>query len=43
MDDQAAGDPEIEWTLTAGTYTLEVAVREDGTLADAIAIVSVPQ
>lgn len=34
------GNQVVEFTLPAGTHTLEVARREDGTLLDAIAIVS---
>ena len=29
---------EVEFTLSAGTHTLEIARREDGTLLDAIAV-----
>lgn len=32
---------EVEWTMAAGTYTLEVAYREEGTLLDAIQISNV--
>ncbi|MCH8216260.1 MAG: hypothetical protein IH892_05755 [Planctomycetes bacterium] len=33
------GDSVVEFTLSAGTHTLEIARREDGTLLDAIAVV----
>jgi hypothetical protein len=32
------GNTEVEWTMAAGTYTLEIAYREDDTLLDAITI-----
>ena len=32
------GDSVVEFTLAAGTHTLEIARREDGTLLDAIAL-----
>ncbi len=31
-------DTEVEWTMAAGTYTLEIAYREDGAQLDAITI-----
>ena len=33
------GDSVVEFTLTAGTHTLEVARREDGALLDAITVI----
>jgi len=33
-----AGDPTVEFTLVAGTYTLQIAYRETGTLLDAFVI-----
>jgi len=32
------GDAMVEWTMAAGTYTLEVAYRNGGTLLDALVI-----
>jgi hypothetical protein len=32
---------EVEWTMAAGTYTLEVAYREEGVLPDAIVITAI--
>ena len=32
------GNREVEWTMAAGTYTLNVAYREEGVLLDAIVI-----
>ncbi len=35
------GNAEVEWTMAAGTYTLEIAYREDGALIDAILITKI--
>ena len=35
------GNAEVEWTMAAGTYTLEIAYREDGALIDAIMITKI--
>ena len=37
------GDPDLVYTLEAGTYTLEIANRDDGTMIDAIRIISIEQ
>ena len=34
------GNSVVEFTLSAGTHTLEVSYREDGTLLDAIAVMN---
>ncbi len=39
-DDNAT---EVEWTMEAGTYTLEIGYREDGALLDAIMIQKIPE
>ena len=38
--DDNTDDPEVVYTLEAGTYTLEIANRDDGTMIDAIRIMS---
>ncbi|MFC1760709.1 hypothetical protein ACFL6U_01355 [Planctomycetota bacterium] len=43
VNDYDDGGQEVEFTLTAGQYTLEVARREYGAVLDAIAIVSLAQ
>ena len=35
------GNEEVEWTMATGTYTLEIAYREDGVLLDAITITKI--
>ncbi len=35
------GNAEVEWTMAVGTYTLEIAYREDGALIDAIMIAKI--
>jgi len=32
------GNTEVEWTMASGTYTLEIAYREEGVLLDTIVI-----
>ena len=43
VHDEDNNNTVVEWTLTAGDYTLEVGRREDGTVLDAIAIVFVSE
>jgi len=43
LADYNDGDQEVEFTLSAGQHTLEIARREDGAFLDAIAIVSVTE
>jgi hypothetical protein len=35
------GNKEVEWTMSAGTYTLNIAYREEGALLDAIVITKI--
>ena len=35
------GNKEVEWTMAAGTYTLNIAYREEGALVDAIVITKI--
>ncbi len=41
VDDDNNGDPDVSFTLSAGTYTLKIANRDAGTFLDAILIVKV--